>query len=386
LSSESTEISKAYASLALGYIKDPQSIETLKETLKSESKTPLNVICAAALALGNLQDKSSIPLLSGILNDPKRTSQERAYAALALGRIKDPEAIPELKKAITDKTGDIRSCVAISFGLIKSPDTKNDLVNLLQNDKDSRVRQFAAMALAQLGDKSAAEPLRKLLADKKTDFVVKGVITIALGILGDEKSADILREIASSKKEPFLRSASVLGLGLLKDKKAVPILINILKNDQLTDPISFLYAIQALGMIGDEQAIPELERLYKKAQEDLTMATAVYNNLTVALSMLGKRKEVLEILHKHIKEKKAMPSLMLRAIHGTAYVGDKESVANLINCYKDEKNQDVRMYIMFALGFILDPQKVNPLYDITADNNYFIWLNIMDHIAISKPD
>ncbi|MBI4835065.1 MAG: HEAT repeat domain-containing protein [Planctomycetes bacterium] len=385
-SSESTDITKAYAALALGYIKDPKSTEALKEILNPNSKTPQNAMCSAILALGNLQEKESIPLLSGILNDQKRTMQERAYAALALGRIKAPESLPELKKSMQDKTGDIRSSVAIALGLIKSPDSKNDLLNMLQNDKDSRVRQFAAVSLAQLGDKSVCDALRKMLTDKKLDYNVKGVVIIALGIMGDEKSADLLRETVSSKKDPFLRPASIIGLGLLKDKKAVPVLINTLKTEQMSDPVAFLYTVQALGMIGDEQAVPTLETLYKKAQEDLNIAVPVYNNLTVALAMLGKRKEVLEILHKHLKDKKATSQILLRAIHGTAYVGTKESVTNLINCYKDEKNQDVRMYIMFALGFILDPQKINPLYDITADNNYFIWLNIMDHISLNKPD
>ncbi|MBI4835064.1 MAG: HEAT repeat domain-containing protein [Planctomycetes bacterium] len=385
-SSDSTEISKSYAALALGYIKDPAATEALKDVLKQDKKTPINVTCSAILSLGNLQEKSAIALLSGILTDTKKTLQERAYAALALGRIKEPEVLPELRKALSDKTGAIRASVAIALGLLKTPDAKKDILNLLQSDKDSSVLEFASIALAQLGDKTAYDPLVQLISSKKTDYMVKGFCIIALGIIGDEKSAAKLRELLADKKERLVRPAVIVALGILKDKKSVQPLINTVKNEQYADPVSFIYAIQALGMIGDEQAVPPLEALYKKAQEDLNIANPVYNNLTVALCMLGKKKEVLEILHKHLKEKKAPMQILQRAAHGLAYVGNKESVDTLIKAYKNEQNMDLRMYIIFALGFILDVQKVNPLYALTADTNYNIWLNIMDHIAVSKPD
>lgn len=384
-SKKESDITKAYAALALGYIKDKSSVETLQEVFK-EKKVPKDIACATLVSLGNIGDKSVIPFLDKILNKPKGDVQIRAYAALALGKIKDPEAVEILRKSLKEKNPDIRASIAIAFGMIKSPDTKDDLVALFKKDKNSRVRQFAAISLAQLGDKSVYATLYKTATSSRGSFDVKAFAILALGLLGEQKETNkFIKEIVI-KKKPIIRPVAVLTLGLLKDKTAVPILLEILEKEQAIDPVSFLYAIQALGLIGDKEAIPALEKLYKKAQEDISMAAAVYNNLTVALTMLGKRKETLDILHKQLKEKKASEVILLRALHGTAYIGDKSSIDYLLDFYKDEKNLTLRMYAMFALGFVLDKDKINPLYKITADNNYYIWLNIMDHIYASKPD
>lgn len=385
-SDKARDISRAYAALALGYIKDEASIEALKEVFNTKKRVEKDVACAALLALGNIQDASVIPFLEKILFNNRYDTQVRAYAALGLGRIRDEKAVTSLKRALKEKNTDIRASAVIALGLIKSPKTKQDLINIFQKDKDLRIQQFAAISLAKLDDKSVYDTLFQAITSKKINYNLKSFAVIGLGILDHPMAADRIREMVI-KKEMFVRQAAILGVGLLKDKKSVPVLIKIIEKEQYSDPVSFLYAIQALGLIGDKTALPVLEKLYKKCQKDVNIATAVYNNLTVALSMLGKRTEILDTLYKRLKDKSAPALIKTRALHGIAYVGDKSSIKPLLDFYKAEtKNQDLRNYAMFALGFVLDPEKVNPLYEITADNNYYIWLNIMNHINASKPD
>ncbi len=120
------EISRAYAALAMGYMNNKDTMEALKQFI-ANNRAPKDkqMQCAALLSLGNLQDKSLVPFIGGVLNDFGRDEFVRAYAALALGRIKDPSALPELKKVLRDQKPNVRASAALALGLIKSPDSKD---------------------------------------------------------------------------------------------------------------------------------------------------------------------------------------------------------------------------------------------------------------------
>jgi HEAT repeat protein len=383
-------ISRAYAALSLGYFKKDNSafIDTLKELFSPKnSKTDNEILCSALLTMGNLEDPSLISFITKIMNDYTRKIPVRAYAALALGRIKDPSALSELKKALNDKEKDIRASAAIAMGMIKSPDSKNDLLKVLTNDKDGTVKGYAAIALAKLGDKSVVPEFTRLL--KKGDYHLQSLIPIALGLIDSQESLPMLREMLA-KKNANTYSATILALGLLKDKESIPKLIKIVEKEQ-SDPIAWPYAIQALGLIGnqqDEKVVPVLEKAFKDALTRFDLATNAYNNLTVSLAMLGKRKEVLAELYKQLENEKLLPEIKWRILYGIAYIGDKGSLDPLVKFYNKNKTGDdyLRMYTVFALGYVLDKEKINPLYKITSDNNFGMWLRIIDHIIISKPD
>jgi len=375
-------ISRAYAALALGYLKTDRSVEALKTLFNSNMNGDKDIQCSALLSLGNTEDKSLVPFLGSILNDSTRNEQVRAYAALALGRIKDSSALPELRKAMQDHKISIRASIAIALGLIKSPDSKNDLVNLLNTDK-SDVRAFAVISLAQLGDKSAYQIISNAI--QKGDCNFGGMAILALGLLGDERALPELREIAE-KRNQLSYEAAILALGLLKDKASIPMIIKIVEKEELNHPILWNYAVQALGMIGDPQAIPALEKAFQNAQQQYYLAERSYNNLTVALAMLGKRKEIITILNEKLKDNSLQPEIKARILHGLAYLGDKSSIKPIIKTYEESIDDYTRDYATFALGYIMDKNKVNPLYRITADNNFNIDLNIIDHIFVSRLD
>ena len=375
-------LGECYVALSLGYIKTDASIETLKGILNANN-IDKEIQCSALLGLGNIQEKLLVPFISKLLNDTSRDKYVRSYAALALGRIKDPSALPELRKALTEKDKDIRSSAIIAMGLIKSTDAKDDLVKILNNDRVPEVRGYAAIALAQLGDKSVYPIISKI--SKKGDYNVQGMSILALGILGNEEALPELRKLIEKKGNPATYSAAIMALGLLKDKNSVSTLIKIVEKEEF-DPISWPYAIQSLGMIGDPQAVPTLEKAFKKAQEKPDLAINAYNNLTIALSMLGKRNEALSVLYEQLNNKSLIPDFKWRILYGIGYIGDKNSIEPLIKFYNDQKDDILRIYTVFALGCILDKDKINPLYKITADTNFSIWLHIINDIFIVRPD
>ncbi|MEK7449648.1 MAG: HEAT repeat domain-containing protein [Planctomycetota bacterium] len=391
-------ITKAYGALALGYINDPSSIEALKEIYDPKNKMEKEVRCSALLSLGNsgahyigTGDQSLIQFFDKIISNQKEDAQIRSYAVLALGRLKNDDTLPTLKKVVADKQVNVRLSAVIALGYLKSPEAKQELQTILAKDRDSNVKGLAAIALAKLDDKSAVPIL--IASIKKGDFNLQGFSVLALGLLNsasvdklDEKSKDELRTILVKKTKPFSRGASALALGMAKDKKSVPDLINIVEKEEVSDPVTWSYAILALGMIGDQQAVPVLEKVFEKVQTRPDLADTAYNNLTVSLAMLGQRSKVLEIFYKKLTDKTLAPDMKMKILHGIGYIGDKTSIEPLAEFYKTEKNNDLRAYAVLALGFVLDRDKINPLYKITADSNYNIRLAIMDHIYYSKPD
>jgi HEAT repeat protein len=376
-------ISQAYAALALGFIKTEASVNALKEALNINKKLHKEVQCSAILSLGNHQDKALVEFIGKILTNDAYDEHVRAYAAIALGRIKDESILPYLKKGMNARESSVKSGIAIAFGLLDSPKAKADLLNLLR-DKFTEVQAFAAISLAQLGDNSVYNDLSNLT--KKADFNVEGIAFLSLGMLGNKNALPEIQKIAIKKTKPLSRGATLLALGLMKDSTSVNGLIEIVKKEAVSDPVSWDYAVLALGMIGDPKAIPVLEEAFKKAQERVDLAVTGYNNMTVALSMLGKQQEVLEVLYKQIEEKLTPIPIKIRALHGIGYIGDKQSIAHLVKFYNNEKNDELRSYSVLALGFLLDKSDINPLYKITADMNFKIRLLIQDHIFFSKPD
>lgn len=376
-------IPRAYAALALGYIKSQDSINALKEALTTNKKIHHEIKCSALLSLGNIGDPELISFIGKILLNNRNKDEIRIYAALALGRIQDISALKYLKRATKDMRSSVRASVAIALGLINSPKVKNDLVNLTL-DKSSDVRAFATLALAKLGDKSTYKTVSKVA--NKADFMSEGVGVLALGILGDEKALPTLRKIAIKRTKPLCRSAAIISLALLKDKKSVPDLIKIIEKEGPSNPIDWSYTALALGILGDTKALPTLEKTFNKMQKRIDLAQSAYNNFTITLALLGKRKETLNILLKQINNKKTPLQIRARAINGIGYIGGKNAIEPLIKYYKTEKNAILRAETIFALGFILDREKINSLYKITADNNFNIKLLIMDHIFVSRPE
>ena len=77
----------------------------------------------------------------------------------------------------------------------------------------------------------------------------------ALGKIGDSGSVDLLIAFLG-EKENEIRIATIEALGKIKDPRAVKPLINLLKDKD----VQFV-AIWALGNIGDKSAIPALTKL-----------------------------------------------------------------------------------------------------------------------------
>lgn len=124
--------------------------------------------------------------------------------------------------------------------------------------EDFQLRSASARALGELNVKESVENLISTLIIEK-DNEVSEAIVYALGLLGDKSAFDVLVSILKNRsREPKIRGLVAEALADLKDRRAVVPLIEVL-NDVSVE-VRF-WAIFSLGELGDEQALPELQKL-----------------------------------------------------------------------------------------------------------------------------
>jgi len=93
------------------------------------------------------------------------------------------------------------------------------LIKALSYRKDSAVRQAAAMALGEIKDASAVEPL--IIALKDEHGHVRELSARALGQIGDARAVEPLIAVLSGQDYEYVREAAAEALGKIGDTRAV---------------------------------------------------------------------------------------------------------------------------------------------------------------------
>ncbi len=261
------------AARALGAIGDQGAIEPLLEVLKDPE---LEARIGAVEALGKFKlPKAFDNMADLLLEDPE--IEARQAAAKALGETAHPQAIPYLMLALRDpfwwyereREADV---------LLKAIEGMGEMAvdTLLEalNDTEGTVRRYAARLLGNIGDKRAIEPLGMALYD--THFEVGQAAAESLAGFG-APGLKILAE-ALHHPEVWLRQHAIAGLTLSGDKRIVPPIL-----EMLNDPEREVQkqAIQALGELQDERALPALQAIIinRADKEMYTLAKAAIEAL-----------------------------------------------------------------------------------------------------------
>ncbi|MCA1829447.1 MAG: HEAT repeat domain-containing protein, partial [Myxococcales bacterium] len=131
--------------------------------------------------------------------------------------------------------------------------------------KDPLVKEDAALALQDLGGPSEVQPLLDAVdttvgagSDQATRVAnrTNAKIAEALGNIGDARAGPTLLRLARANDD-YVRLSAVQALGLVHDKEAVPELSHIV-DDPAAPPLLIKKAVVSLGQIADPAAIPAL--------------------------------------------------------------------------------------------------------------------------------
>ena len=177
--------------------------------------------------------------------------------------------------------GSDRSVSAGFFGaaLIDRVDTSRipALAKALEN-KNVAIRMFAAQTLGSIPNKSSIPALRKALKND-TKAKVRMHILQALGNIGGKSVTSLLLNSLKDKSK-FVRSKAVYLLGMLRNKKHLPVLIKTLNKDKSVHSA----VLQAFGMIGDMSVVPILVKAL--GEKDVSVrhsAATALNNTGIML-------------------------------------------------------------------------------------------------------
>lgn len=183
-------------------LQHPKSAEQYLEELKSDSTSRR---WQAAYELSRMLNQGEkVQFDEGLRAELVKTFQDadkddpriREYLALVLGRLKEKSAVQALSSALKDESIDVKVYSLWAIGNIEDPSGGASVVSAL-SDPDLGVRRMAVGALSALRYAPAKPALEALLQD--TNQGLRYDSAVALARLKDGKSLPVLREMLELK-------------------------------------------------------------------------------------------------------------------------------------------------------------------------------------------
>jgi cyclophilin family peptidyl-prolyl cis-trans isomerase len=202
-----------------------------------------SVRARACLAVGRLQDSTSVDALIGMLDDPSK--EVRREAVFALGQLGRREARPSLVAELTDMDAEVVRLTVEALGKLGDSRATEPLTAFLDG-RLPRIRGEAAVALWRVADTSAAGALIAHLAEPDPD--ARWRVVWALEKL--PLPARIVPAVAPllADPDPLVRAHAARTLGREKSRLATAPLLAALGD---ADPAVLVNVLRALQQVAD---------------------------------------------------------------------------------------------------------------------------------------
>lgn len=241
------------AACALGFIGDSQAYHSLFSVLQ-ESSEDHRIRAAAATALGQLKSQAAVQPLLGAVSDA--SPAVRKAAIRALGEIESPDAFDALAAIVLDITEspDVRQTALLTLGF-HFGDRTMDVIRKVFQQGD---RMVSAVCNALPFERWSEDALLQYAQDKDPYIrrIAMNRITTVLHFNRDTRLVAFLANMLTLDDDAMRQQAAFI-LGRLGDVRAAGVLITALSNPSI---LARIEAARALAVIGDERAIPALEK------------------------------------------------------------------------------------------------------------------------------
>jgi HEAT repeat protein len=207
------------------------------------------------------EDKELVSFLAEQLKSENR--RRRCDAALCLELLGDRRGVPTVIKELNDT-----SYRPIQDTSIRS-DSPENLKRKFEKRQIRQDRYYAALLLGILGDERAVPALIEATADETIGYQA----AMSLGQIGDKRAVPALRAMLDKNLKPFQRLFAGYGLAMLNEEEGLKVVIDTLDNQKLQWTVR-RHAIEALGKLGDKEAIPYLITALKDDHPNIRVSAA----------------------------------------------------------------------------------------------------------------
>jgi HEAT repeat protein len=266
-----------------------KAINELSRSSPQEKREAIN-------ALAELDYTELEAALIKVMREERTPEKERVMAAQALGKIKALKELPMLIDSVKeyniydlitnrmpswnygkdedkgiralawimnkDENHAVREEVARIMGEIDDQRFIPQLMTALKYDENAKVREAAIRALAKLSDPYAIIDMGGTIKEHK-EWIVRKL----------KARKQVVPELIKAMQKDSscrVRAAAAEMLGKLKDRQAIPHLMEVAKNEKEDDEVKF-YAIEALGNMRAKKAIPLLGEIATKKDAPHTL-------------------------------------------------------------------------------------------------------------------
>ncbi len=253
---QDTNIDKRAAAVHfLARVKGADALNDLHPLIQTKAARP--VFLAACNAIGELAQRSSIPVLAEALT--RETDKELKLAMLdTLAKMKDAEVIAAASPYIQDPDADVRR--AVVKVLIAIPDASG-IPFLELRSKTERVREIREMASFALLDQDPEN--RMMLFSELIEWLSPDALKTFVKRHGDKTKTHLLTALAYKRDD--LRTTAWALVGTLSKPVQRDLVLELLtRNERQT---LRLLAISRLVEIEGKNAIPSLEAFVKDADD-----------------------------------------------------------------------------------------------------------------------
>jgi len=242
----------------------------IKALLNSEDQ---NIRCLAAMGLGDIGDRKASGYLIRTLKD--KDVELRRVSAEALGKLKDYRAVEPLVSALKDEDADVRFFALGSLGDINGPIAVRPLIEVLENkNEDEALRLKARKMLRNIGSPAVMSLIGCL---ESRDYITRWYAAVALGEIGDRQAEEPLISLLTDNDEK-VRGGAVGALKYIGGPGAVEQLIKCLESDESW--ITRMLAAETLGAIKDKRAVGPLTKALEDGNYDVkTTACQALKNI-----------------------------------------------------------------------------------------------------------
>jgi HEAT repeat protein len=261
------------AARALGSLKASDQIASMDQALTvSNRETRLAIV----KSFGIMRDEKAGPVLVRQLND--RDQEVVRQSAISLGLVKFNEGRQELRKLFdSSKEKDLRRAAAEGMALIHDKADMDFFAELLRSDSDDKLREFGAEGLARIADPSTEKALQdRLSSEDKSN--VKTALHFALVSVG--KAEHLTPLVQALENSPNQAEVYLFEIG--QHQKKIDLLYPFLNSNE---PKIRAGLVRVLGHVGNPDALDKVKPLAADKNADVARNAAQ----TVKILEQGKR-------------------------------------------------------------------------------------------------